>query len=162
MDIKNEKYWEKLNPDILHEELSHIRVSNNRIRFMARGEAFETEQDVLKVKKLMETTPEYLFWIPTRAWRSSVIRSLIEKEILPLPNSRVMASLDITNTKEEIQKLKNNNWSTMFFGDNNDTEDRVICPKTWSGKGKKATHRQCRTCNLCFSSERIDVHLKKH
>ena len=161
-DIKDEIYWYNLTPEIFKEELSHIKVSNNRIRFMARGEAFSTVEDIMKVKSLMKSVPEYLFWIPTRAWRCSNMRLIIEKEILPLPNSRVMASLDPTNMPKEIQSLKDNNWSTMFFGDNNATEGREICPKTWTGRGKKRTHRQCRTCKLCFSSERIDIHLKKH
>lgn len=163
MDIKNDIYWNNLTPEIFKEDLSHIRVSNNRIRFMSRGEAFVTPEDVIKVKSLMVAVPEYLFWIPTRAWRSNEMRLLIEQQLLILSNNRIIASTDPSNTRKEIESLKNNNWSTMFFGNNSDIEGRIKCPKTWLKKRfiNKA-YRLCRTCNLCFSDKRIDIHLKKH
>lgn len=161
--INDENYWNSLSPSILKADLSHIRVSNNRIRLAGRGEVFDNKENVMKVKSFMEYLSKYLFWIPTRAWKAKKLKVLIERELKILPNNRIMASIDPSNTQKEIDSLKGSNWSTMFFGDNNDTEGRVKCPKTWlKKKGITTMHRTCRYCNICFGKERVDVHLKKH
>ncbi len=161
--IDDENYWNSLTAPKLKTDLSHIYASNNRIRLAGRGEALSNISDIMKVKSFMEAIPHYLFWIPTRAWRNEKMKMLIEVELKHLPNSRIMASIDPSNMQKEINILKESNWSTMYFGDNTAIEGRVKCSKTWlKKKGISNMHRTCRYCDICFSSERIDVHLKKH
>jgi hypothetical protein len=113
---------------------------------------------VSKIKRIAEAVPGTLFWIPTRAWRDDALRALVQTVLFRIPNIRLCASLDPTNTPGEIDSLKQDGWSTLYFGDNADTAGRMLCPKTWEhAKGA------CATCaNGCFSAARVDVHLKKH
>jgi len=159
VDTRNDLIWQCLSAELLKSELKTDKSSNKRIRLMARGEAFSTINDIYKVADWIKNIPDWLFWIPTRAWRASVFKHLIEEIVFPLANHRIMASIDPSNSYVEIENLKKSGWSTMFFGDDNDIKDRVLCHKTWS----KAKHRCiCRNCNICFSDKRIDVHLKNH
>jgi hypothetical protein len=129
-----------------------------RFRFATRGEVFYSSANILKVAEIAEAMPGTIFWIPTRAWRNPVRRAEIMTHLFPLPNVRVMASIDPSNSPAEISVLKTENWSTIFFGDNAQLEDRLMCPKTWHHiKGC------CAKCECgCFSTKRVDVHLKEH
>lgn len=125
---------------------------------MTRGEAFKTMGDIDKVAEIARANPGTLFWVPTRAWRSLAHRAKIERILFPIRNIRVQASLDPSNTPEEMESLTATGWSTMFFGDDTATEGRMLCPKTH--KGRKGA---CATCRGgCFSPAQTHVHLLKH
>uniref|UniRef100_A0A6M3L8B8 Gene product 88 domain-containing protein n=1 Tax=viral metagenome TaxID=1070528 RepID=A0A6M3L8B8_9ZZZZ len=129
----------------------------NRIRFCSRGEPLATAADIDRFAEIAASCPSYLFWIPTRAWRSPTMRAEIERRLLGLANLRIMASTDPTTSDAELESLRSNGWSTMFFGDD-DRDYGYHCPKTWDRK-----HGACATCTAgCFSRQRVDVHLKTH
>lgn len=155
-DIVNEQIWQSMTGSSLSKLLSRMVVKHKRFRLMARGEAFVTENDVLKVQSFLIHNPKWSFWIPTRAWRSDTMRPLVET-LFDFSNHRIMASIDPTTTLDEINILKGSGWSTMYFGDDSATEDRILCPKTWTH-----TRTLCTTCDICFGTKRVDVHLKNH
>ena len=158
-DTRNEKYWENLTGEKLNIELSLKKHQTNRIRLMTRGEAFSDNADIDQVKDLLLKNPDRLFWIPTRAWRSKALKTRIESEIMPFKNARIQASIDPSNTMQEVNQLVFDGWSTMFFGDNNRSPIKAIkCQKTWQHK-KGA----CANCKIgCFSKNQNHVWLKKH
>lgn len=161
-DIKNAIDWQSITGNSLSAELDRKQLPTKRIRLMTRGESFADVADVYKVRDLLLCNPRRLFWIPTRAWRCSTLRPLIEKHILHLHNSRVMASVDPSNNADELPKQ----WSIMGFGwktaDEMESQLNLTgaknCPKTHDHvKGA------CRTCRgRCFSSKRTVVFLDKH
>lgn len=157
-DLRNEIAWQQLTGDTMAAILGRKRNSTARFRFMTRGETFETYSDIEKVKDILRKNPKTLFWIPTRAWRNVIFRNAIEHEIMPFKNARVQASLDPSNSTDEVEEIIKRGWSTMFFGDDTATQDRVMCPKTW--KGKKGHCAVCR--GGCFSSKQNHIHLKEH
>lgn len=157
-DARNEIFWEQLDGEQIKLSLSTKRNQTRRFRLMTRGEAFSTEGDVFKVAKILNANKQTLFWIPTRAWRDESMRELLVLYIMPLKNARLQASLDPTNSTEEINSLVADGWSTMFFGDDSDTEGRFLCAKTH--KGKKGHCAICR--GGCFSNKQTHVHLKQH
>ena len=166
-DVRNELAWDNLDQRTSKQfsrSMARKRRQTSRIRLMSRGEAFSVVGDVAKVKVLLSENPDSLFWIPTRAWRNPVIWALVQSEIMPLSNGRVMASLDPSNTDVERRDLESAGFSTMYFGDDEKTAGRFKCPKTWQkshGKDKKVyCDAKCR--NGCFSDKQVHVHLKKH
>ncbi len=157
-DKRNEIYWNQISGLEVKRTLDRKRNQTKRVRFMTRGESFSTVSDVYRVKDILTSNKKRLFWLPTRAWRNPTIKALIEKEIFPLKNARVQASLDPSNTREEVYTAGLNNWSTMYFGDDSKTANRKKCPKTWE---HKTGH--CSICrNGCFSSKITHIHLKQH
>lgn len=130
----------------------------NRFRFATRGEVFYSSQNIQKIRDIAQAMPDTIFWVPTRAWRNSMRRAEIMAVLFPMKNVRVMASIDPSNSLDEVSALKADGWSTIFFGDNDATNNRVKCEKTWCHvKGA------CANCeNGCFNSERVDIHLKQH
>lgn len=157
-DVRNEAYWAWLDGKKLAAELSKRRKFKKRVRLMSRGEAFSNYGDLEKVKSFLIENPDTEIWVPTRAWRNPLLRVRIENEIMGLPNAFVMASLDPSNTADEIYDLKAAGWSTIYFGDDAETDGRYKCPKTWNGA--KAFCAKCK--KGCFSSNRVDIHLKSH
>lgn len=156
-DKLNEEAWQTITGEAVAETLNRKRKDTSRFRLMTRGEAFETVNDISRVRSIITANPDRLVWLPTRAWRGH-LRSLIEQHIMPLPNVRLMASIDPSNTPEEIADLTTSGWSTMFFGDDNATEGRFLCPKTHDHQ-----NGHCLTCeNGCFSADQVHVHLKSH
>ncbi len=167
-DVKNEEAWKVLDGDAIRLELSRkLKRQTKRFRLATRGEPFKDIGDVSKVQRLLVANPDTLFWIPTRAWRSPLLRVMIETEIMLMSNAVVLASMDPSNTSEDWQSLKIAGWSTMFYGSDNlrttPNGDRMfLCPKTHKGiKG------HCATCKAgCFAprtlNRRVDVHLSQH
>jgi hypothetical protein len=169
-DDRCETIWQKLdksNSDFTN-FFSRKRYDTSRVRHMTRGEAFKDIRDVYRVKTMCLLNPDILWWIPTRAWRNSRIKSLIEKELMPLDNCAINASLDPSNSKAEWQMLIDDDWNIMFYGDDTLTHDPVYgkrmfaCPKTHKGlKG------HCIDCKAgCFAQKTINrtqiVHLSEH
>jgi len=157
-DRRNESAWLAMrsNPEAAAKAMKTVLMAKRekvkRFRFMTRGEALETREDIALIKSICEAMPKILFWLPTRSWRNAEMRRLVERELLPLSNLRIMASLDPTTQKGP------DSWSTMFFGDDDATSGRVLCSKTHKG-----IHGACATCRKgCFSSARVDVHMKQH
>lgn len=167
-DVRLEKWWRTVTGLIVNAALKLKRKQTSRVRFMSRGEALKDKSDIARVLDICKSNPNTLFWLPTRAWRSSELRPIIEKQLLPLPNLALNASLDPSNTDEEWKSLAASGWSTMFYGDNaritTPMNTRMfLCPKT-----HKKLKGHCATCKAgCFGSRtsynaRTDVHLSKH
>jgi hypothetical protein len=169
-DDRCETIWQKLdksNSDFT-QFFSRKQYDTSRVRHMTRGEAFKDIRDVYRVKTMCLLNPDILWWIPTRAWRNTRIKSLIEKELMPLDNCAINASLDPSNSKAEWQMLIDDDWNIMFYGDDTLTHDPVYgkrmfaCPKTHKGlKG------HCIDCKAgCFAQKTINrtqiVHLSEH
>jgi hypothetical protein len=162
-DIRNEAYWASITGEQVRTTLSKKRRQTKRVRLMTRGEAFSTYADIPKVVDILNQNPANLWWIPTRAWRNPLMRLLLTTHIKPLPNARLLASMDTTNTVEEWESLTLDGWSTMSFGADWAThtpqmEPMYKCPKTfYHAVGF------CERCvKGCFSKERVHVHLKQH
>jgi hypothetical protein len=158
-----EQQWQETDGQAVLVQLGRKQKPTRRVRLMTRGEAFKTPGDVAKVADILASNPGTLFWIPTRAWRNDTMRQLVQTHIRPFANARVMASTDPTTTAEDWTKLRDWGWSTMYFGDDEKRatdigEPMFPCPKTHKGK-----HGACRTCrNGCFSTQRVNVHLRGH
>jgi hypothetical protein len=162
-DKRNKKFWENLEvSDFIDfvERKAKSKYPVKRFRFCSRGEIGYTIASLYKVYKIAVALPEIIFWIPTRAWRTKHIGYRFWlNQIRYLPNTRVMASIDPSTSANARAELLVLGWSTMYFGDNDNTIGRTLCPKTWF----KASGIKCSTCqDGCFSKDRVDVHLKKH
>ena len=143
--------WEYIEP-------SHL-LNISRLRLCKVGDPFTNEYDINRIKALAQAAPNTLIWAPTRAWRSPILRELLKPSSLPI-NLKVLASIDPSNTTEEVKSLQQDGWSTMFFGDDirHPTGKSYKCPKTW-----QKIHKFCSRCtNGCFKNERVDVWLRKH
>ena len=128
------------------------------------------KSDVQRVRILCEEFPDIIWWLPTRAWRNAELRDLVQRYLMPLPNLALNASLDPTNTENEIRLLTADGWSTMFYGDDTreysptmrGMERMFKCPKT-----HKKLKNHCGICKGgCFGltsiGRRTDVHLSQH
>jgi len=168
-DIKNEHRWGLLTGEGLAKEIagksnrSRARKTD-RVRFCTKGEPFSELADIDKVRDIAVSSPGTLFWVPTRAWRREAFRAKIEEELFDIPNLRIMASIDPSNSREEVQAIDKAGWSKMFFRIDYVAEAEKtfgikfsLCPKTHEGQ-----HGSCQTCNLCFGDGQNNVHLKKH
>jgi hypothetical protein len=159
----------------------------SRVRLCTRGEAFASPDDVFRVRGWISANPSTLFWIPTRAWCTGLehgwnygMVSLLEREILPLSNARVMASVD-PFTAHMMPGLVQRGFSTMYFESYEIPSGYVSgvhpgagygnvikCRKTWSVRKDPATgrlaapHGLCRSCGVCFGTARVDVWLRNH
>ena len=168
-DVKNEKAWAENSGDDWAAIFNRKKRDTDRIRLMTRGEALRTLDDISRVKDIALANPDRLFMLPTKAWTDTFMRLTIERELFPLDNIVVLASLDVSpeTTTLHWESLSISGWSTMFFGDDSATETPTgeslfKCPKTW-GHVKGA----CAKCkNGCFKSlikgEKVNVHLKQH
>ena len=167
-DVRNEQSWQRLTGVALKSTLDrkHTRQTD-RVRYMSRGEAFRDPSDVRRVEDTANKNPKRKFWIPTRAWRSHIMRPLIVALWKRCPNLRIQASTDVTTTREEQASLDAEGWSTMFFGDDEafetlTGEERHKCAKTWDhAKGACASADTCLRGG-CFDTEQTHVHLKQH
>jgi hypothetical protein len=160
-DIRNEQEWQSASAEDYANSLARKKKQVKRWRLMTRGEAIKDHSDVDRIIAIAEATPDSLLWIPTRAWRDPELRERIRKELMPLKNLAVLASID-PETREEEQSLLDDGWSTMFFGDDEDTEGRFKCPKTW-----KKMKGHCGICKAgCFApkllNRQVRVHLSEH
>ena len=161
-DEINDAYWETLTAFSFRKEISKKRLSTKRFRWCTRGEPFSTIYDVLKIRTIALTCPEIDFWAPTRGWRNANIRDNIETYCFPIPNLFITASIDPSNTQQEISTLVTNGWSTHFFGDDRQypfiLPSKVIkCPAKW---GDNIT---CMDCNVaCYNPKQTHSWLKEH
>lgn len=156
-DKANWQAWQECTVQEFVAALSHKRTrQTSRFRFGTRGEPLHDLASILKIRAIALAMPETIFWIPTRSWRVPVMREIVNKQLRTLPNVRVMASIDPSNTTTELEQL--DGWSTMYFGDNAKTENRVKCDKTWNH-----TKAACATCDQgCFTTNLVHIHLRKH
>ena len=117
----------------------------------------------------MSLCRDVLFWIPTRAWRDTRMYRLLRACILPEPNARLMLSIDPTVDELTEQALRDDGFSLVYVGDNdnpnqllftgeNRTKRYARCRKTWD----RAIGHCARCIDGCFSSGKIDVHLRQH
>lgn len=157
-DVENEESWRKLSGKSVKAGLDRKRLSTKRLRLASRGECLRVKSDVFKVADIAKENHGRVVSVFTRAWRNGYMRKLIEKELFPINNLRVIASLDPTNTDDEFKSLDKAGWSTSFFGDDSKTDGRFKCPKTW--KHLKGFCAKCK--NGCFSDKQVHIHLKQH
>jgi len=169
-DARNDSAWSVIQGEDVRRSLDRKRKPTDRLRLMSRGEAFATIVDIPRVRDIARSNPDRLIWIPTRAWRNPILRTLIEAEIATLPNVAVLASLDPTNTEDQWRDLVSRGWSTMFYGKMpggwNGPPNTFACPKIHARN--KARQRDgsghCGVCRAgCFAPKllgrRVDVHL---
>ena len=162
-DVKNEIYWHSLSlPDDVTEHFKRRAVK--RLRLMSRGEAFSCEADIQRVKDLALANPDITIKIPTRAWREKWMRKLIIHELDGIKNLRIFASIDPSNTEEELITALAFCDGTLFFGDDNfhpyGEGVSVKCPKL---ELKLKAH--CKVCDIgCYNQEvtKVHVHLMQH
>ena len=164
-DVRNEQSWQRLTGVALKAMLDRKRNQTERVRYMSRGEAFRDPSDVRRIEDTANANPKRKFWIPTRAWRSRIMRPLIVALWKRCPNLRIQASTDVTTTREEQASLDAEGWSTMFFGDDEafetlTGEPRHPCAKTWE-HDKGACAKRCGKGG-CFDKGQTHVHLKQH
>jgi hypothetical protein len=140
--------------------LNRNGVRHDRFRWCAMGEPFDTIESVKKIDAIAKELPGINFWIPTRAWRNGELKKIIERTIMKRGNCFVQASIDPSNSKEELRTITK--WRTMFFGDNDKhpvSSTAFKCPKTFD-KGGGVTCKNCE--GGCFNKTTQHVHLKKH
>jgi len=164
-DERCEHEWQQISGDAVRTYLSRKKKQTKRARHMTRGEAIKDLPDVYRVKEIALATPETVWWVPTRAWRNTLLRELIQIELFPIANIALNASLDPSNTQDEEDGLIADGWNIMYFGD--DTKyagkgEAFKCPKTW-----KKLSGHCAVCKAgCFSQttigKRVTVHLSSH
>ena len=126
-DDRCETIWQKLNRhnSDFSKFFSRKTKQTKRVRHMTRGEAIKDIYDVYRVKTMCLLNPDTTWWTPTRAWRDARLKALIEKELMPLDNCAINASLDPSNTKDEWKMLIDSEWNIMFYGDDDLTSDPV-------------------------------------
>jgi hypothetical protein len=111
-DIRNEEFWKSNQfPRIAKEFIEKHDI--HRFRLCARGEPISEVQDLVRLRKLALLNQHTLFKIPTRSWRDPVMRSnygIIDR----LPNIRLIASIDPSNTLKELEIASS--YKTLFFG----------------------------------------------
>ena len=132
---------------------------------MSRGEAFSTDEDINRVKDILEQNPDRTFWIPTRAWHDPHLKKRIETEVETYPNVRVRYSTDPSDFETgEYEKTKGH--STMFFGDDTLAETGDPMGREFTKCPKTHEHEKgvCAECEIgCFNEdEEVHVHLKEH
>ena len=176
-DREDEQFWQRTSDFEFAWIVMELGV--RRFRFSTRGEIWTDAADVQKVASIMLHAPSVLFWIPTRAWRVVEMQHSIEELVLPLPNARVLASLDPSVPEFVEDALKQLGWSTVFAGENDPdqlrlsdamcvdarTQGKFRCPKTWQSTAPGMNHVSglCAECqDGCFSAHRVDVHLRQH
>jgi len=157
-DLKNQTAWEALDGESFGEWLRSRVKPVDRFRFCSRGEPFAGPEDVDRVADVVACNPSVLFWIPTRAWHCGDMRQRILRQVRALPNARVQASVDPSDSSADIRSLDRGGWSTMYFGrDGNDgRRSRTMCRKTWFHDVR------CSSCGVCFDARQKHVHLKQH
>jgi len=163
-DSLSEVSWLSLSPATVSAMFDRLERSprfrrSRRLRLMTRGEALSTLSDLPRVRYFLDGARAHktLVWLPTRAWRSSTLRPYAERLQANYPDTlRLLASTDPSDP------IAPPGWSTMFFGDNDATSGRILCPKTW-----KTHANTCATCRgRCFSPRTVrgetHIHLKQH
>ena len=151
-DEKNEIYWQnntgqKIGNDVKN-KMKRRKVK--RFRFMSRGEAFKNISDIDKVIDIVTNNKDIVFHIPTRAWRDKDLNVLITNKLHnKFNNVRIFASIDPSNTIEELKIASQFCSGTMYFGNNekhpyeNIPNNNVkFCPKTW----KESKKVRCFNC----------------
>lgn len=164
-DERCEREWQQVSGDAVRTYLSRKKKQIKRARHMTRGEAIKDLSDIYRVKDIALATPDTTWWIPTRAWRNTLLRELIQIELFPITNIALNASLDPSNTQDEEDGLIDDGWNIMYYGDDTKYAEKgeaFKCPKTWK---KMSGH--CAVCKAgCFSQttigKRVTVHLSSH
>jgi hypothetical protein len=160
-DKKNDLYWAEIDGKDIQNTLDRKRKSTKRFRFCTRGEPFSTMSDIILIENICKHNPDTKFYAPTRAWRST-LRDMIETCLFLIPNLFITASIDPSNTQEEVDELVADGWSTGFFGNDNKypfivTPDVVKCPAKWGDDVS------CANCNVaCFNPKQTHHWLKEH
>lgn len=163
-DQKNDLAWFDNDVESLVATLSRKKKQTLRARLMTRGEAFKDFSDIDRVANILKSTPNTIWWIPTRSWRNPILFSNVRSMVAKFDNVRLLASTDPTTTDMEYAALERKGISTMFYGDDDRTETpdgtRMFkCPKT-----HKHLVGHCAICKGgCFRKDKpVHVHLKQH
>ena len=163
-DVRNEVAWQAVNAKAVAKQLKRKRKQVLRVRGCTRGENIKDLSDIFRWREIALETPETTWWIPSRVWRNPTLNLMTRRWLSNLPNVRVDASLDPSNTKEEWEQVELEGWNIMFYGDNELTHSpysgkRMFkCPKTW--KGLKDHCNKCK--GGCLSDTQSITSLKEH
>jgi len=158
-DKRNDEFWKSKDFFSFSSGFLH-KKKVERFRFCSRGEPIQSIDSLTRLSKFAILNPDTLIQIPTRSWRNKEIRE--SYNIINQPNIRLVASIDPSNTKEELDIA--HEYRTFFFGNDdkhpygNDNPKIFRCPKTWHKlKGF------CAQCQLgCFNKEIKHIWLKQH
>jgi len=162
-DVKNDKAWLDNDADALARKLERARRQTKRARFMTRGEAFKDFNDIPRVRRILEKTPNTTWWIPTRAWKNPVLWIAVLGLKARFENVRILASVDPSDSEDAMRKLEADGVSTMFYGD----DDALTTPSGTARYACPKTHHHaagfCALCRKgCFNAKQVHVHLKQH
>jgi len=162
-DVRVEETWRNIKGSVFASTLLRKRKQTSRVRFKTRGEAIKDASDIDRVRDIVNSCADTLFWMPTRAWRDADLADQIVTLADESDNLIPLASTDPSTTDDEWAWLKANGWSTMYYGSDMSVTpngDRTFtCPKTHKGlKG------HCAICKGgCFApkalNRRVDVNL---
>lgn len=171
-DIINERTWQNLSGAAVAAFMKTKRKFTARIRGMTRGENFSTLEDVWRWREIALENSSSTFWLPTHAWwdpeKSRVnlwMILAIERDLMTLPNVRVLASVDPSN-EPGWREMEERGWGVMYFGDNKKLKSpsglkAFPCPKT-----HKKMKGHCAICvGGCFDKnlgKKRFVLLRKH
>ena len=159
-DVKNEEFWQSVTPQEMKKLLNRRTKSNKRIRLCTRGEPIADHTDVTRILGWARANPDWLWWVPTRAWRHEGLRLSIENTLMFEGNIRVLASVDPETPELDMFSLGRSEWSLLYYGDNDGLNlpfNFFKCPKTF-----KKIKGHCRTCMKGCFSPCSTVHLKMH
>lgn len=176
-DRLDEVYWRTSSALMIASEINGAVPEDlpRRFRFSVKGEIWVIPRDVVMVHEILRLCPGIDFWIPTRAWQNDVMFGAIYSLQAERENARVMCSVDPSVPLWQVEKLRHHGMSIVFTGDNEDADQMLLlpdgigtavkytsemhrCEKTWQ---QRTGH--CAVCeDGCFSSDRVEVHLKEH
>lgn len=140
--LNNMLAWK--NPDWVKNMIKEIKKTDLYFRFFASGDAYEVEL-LEKIYEICLECKDTYFWIPTRMFKFSEFRPIIDK-LNSLPNVVVRFSSDsITG-----QKIEGDYTSSIIPKPVDIRETRFICPSYLQG-GK------CADCRECWSKDRQEV-----
>lgn len=166
-DDRNESWWQQATGAEIRTALDRKRNQTKRIRGCTRGENFRDHTDIDRMHDILKANRSRQIWLPTRAWRNPELRQRLETEIMNQSNARLQASIDPSNTIQEVLDLWEAGWSLMYFGNDEAIQLKdgtledlpaIKCKKTWEHKDG-----HCAKCiGACFSKKQTLTWLKKH
>lgn len=159
-----ERFWAGLTGIELAAILDRKYTQIRYLRLAGRGECVTSYADIEKIADLCAKNPEVMFWLPTRAWVSALLRPGLEKLRLEYTNLAIQASTDIQTLPDEFEYLLSHSWYISFFGAKvfpwaQHLNKVFYCPKSWQYvEGQK---NECLNCMACFSQNFQIVHYRQ-
>ena len=146
------------------------KKDQTRFRMAKQGECLCDYAHIHNVWHIVLSNPQTLWWIPTRAWKDTLLRQRIDK-IRELPNARVMASIDVDYmTRKAVPSLLSDGWKLLFSSPGKQANTPgfpesmfgvpfALCEKTWNADHIKDVCLHC--ARGCFNRENTHLHWHK-